>query len=135
MVRGQVHLLLVYNAESGILNAIRDTVWKLVSPATYPCSLCAITYGAISMRYDWRRFLDSLPFKVLAYHKDEFVDRYPDSPIGLPAIAVISPQEQPRVLLSERDLAEIENIDELIERVKEALVAAHFSAPELRIFA
>ena len=135
MVRGQVHLLLVYNADSGILNAIRDSVWKIASPATYPCSLCAITYGAISMRYDWRRFLDSLPLKVVAYHKDEFAALYPDSPIALPAIAVASLQEQPRVLISESDLAEIENIDELIERVKESLVAAHFSAPELRIFA
>lgn len=30
-----------------------DAAHKLISPATYSCSLCALTYGAVSMKRSW----------------------------------------------------------------------------------
>ncbi|WP_232221892.1 hypothetical protein [Methanococcoides burtonii] len=38
-------LIFVYNADSGLINEMKDYVHKIVSPSTYECNLCAITYG------------------------------------------------------------------------------------------
>ncbi len=43
-------LVFVYNANSGLLNALLDMGHKVVSPRTYPCSLCALTYGSLGLR-------------------------------------------------------------------------------------
>ena len=64
-------LLVVYNADSGILNALGHAVHKLVKPETYPCSLCAITYGAVSMRKEWKsvckRFVQNFRMLLLVW--------------------------------------------------------------------
>jgi len=50
-------LIFVYNADSGLLNAMKDWAHKIVSPETYPCSLCALTYDNLGMRRPWREFI------------------------------------------------------------------------------
>jgi hypothetical protein len=37
-------LLFVYNADAGLVTGLLDTLHKVLSPSTYSCSLCAITY-------------------------------------------------------------------------------------------
>ena len=37
-------LIFVYNAKSGTLNAAIDYFHKIVSPETYDCNLCILTY-------------------------------------------------------------------------------------------
>jgi len=50
-------LVIVYNANAGLMAGVMDSVHKIVSPSTYPCQLCAVTYGLTSMRKEWRAFL------------------------------------------------------------------------------
>lgn len=79
-------LLFVYNAGSGVFAGIKDLVHKSVSPQTYGCNLCGLTYGGVSMKQDWKRFIDTLPIKVTFLHKDEFAKLYPKfAQIQLPA--------------------------------------------------
>ena len=70
-------LLFVYNADGGLLPGLKDLFHKILSPATYPCSLCAVTYGATSMRPEWSAFIKALPVPVDFLHRDEFVRGYP----------------------------------------------------------
>lgn len=70
-------LLFVYNADSGLGNALLDTLHKTLAPATYACSLCAVTYGAVRMRPEWRDFLRGLPVRSLFLHRNELRQRYP----------------------------------------------------------
>ena len=70
-------LLFVYNADGGPLAGLKDVFHKILSPATYPCSLCAITYGAASMQPQWRAFIKALPVPVEFLHRDEFIRDYP----------------------------------------------------------
>ena len=70
-------LLFVYNADGGPLAGLKDVFHKILSPATYPCSLCAITYGAASMQPEWRAFIKALPVPVEFLHRDEFGRDYP----------------------------------------------------------
>ena len=70
-------LIFVYNADGGLLPGLKDMFHKVLSPATYPCSLCAVTYGATSMRPEWQRFIRTLPLPVEFLHRNEFVRDYP----------------------------------------------------------
>lgn len=79
-------LIFVYNADGGVLNALADAVHKLVRPETYPCSLCALTYGAVAMRRAWRAFLARTGMPTLFLYRDEFRGDLDDRDIALPAI-------------------------------------------------
>ena len=65
-------LIFVYNANSGKLNAYLDTLHKIVSPKTYPCSLCDITYGYWGIKEEWAEFKKQMPLKMQFLHKDEW---------------------------------------------------------------
>ncbi|HEY0405865.1 MAG TPA: hypothetical protein VGC89_09055 [Pyrinomonadaceae bacterium] len=79
-------LVFVYNADSGIFNALADAAHKTFSPQTYQCNLCALTYSTFGMRKGWKRFLETLdsPFRFL--HADELRERHGISDATLPAI-------------------------------------------------
>lgn len=70
-------LLFVYNADAGLVNGLLDTLHKTFSPATYACSLCAVTYGATSVRPQWREFLRQLPARTTFLHRDELQQQFP----------------------------------------------------------
>ncbi len=87
MSRGR--LVFAYNADAGIAAALLDMVHKIGSPATYPCSLCAITYGAVAMRRQWRDWLNRLPVPPVFYHRQDFRAAYPQAlDWALPLVAV-----------------------------------------------
>jgi hypothetical protein len=80
-------LVIVYNADEGLGAALFDAVHKIVRPDTYPCDLCAITYGAVSMRGAWRDWLKAQPFAVEFYHRQDFARAFPEqADLPLPAI-------------------------------------------------
>lgn len=81
-----MRLIFVYNAEAGLVNGMLDSVHKLVSPATYDCSLCAITYGAFAMNRGWRDYIQGLPFETAFYHRKDFAAAFPNAQAALPAI-------------------------------------------------
>jgi hypothetical protein len=114
-------LILVYNADSGWLNAVKDAVWKLVRPATYPCSLCALTYGWVSMHRAWRRFLERLPNATVFHHKDDFAVAFPGLTIALPAILVAEQRGTPQLLVSAVELDALPDLPALIALVAERL--------------
>ena len=97
-------LLIVYNADGGIFNMVADGVHKVVSPDTYPCSLCAVSYGFVSMHGAWREYLKSLPHEVIFHHKDDFAEAYPGHAVELPAILIRENQAEPEVLIDRDEL-------------------------------
>lgn len=114
-------LILVYNADGGLLDALGDFVHKIVSPATYPCSLCALTYGAFTMRAEWRRFLGTLGLPVLFLYRDEFRSELDGRDIALPAILLGGEAGAPEVLVSAKELAALPDLAALIALVEERL--------------
>jgi len=78
-------LIFVYNADSGIINSLKDWVHKIASPETYPCSLCALTYDNLGMRRPWREFIDELDYEVEFLHRDELEEQYGVKNAKLPA--------------------------------------------------
>ena len=87
----QVKVIFVYNAQSGLFSALSDYVHKIVSPSTYECQLCSVTYGNLGMHSTWRSYVEALPAKVIFTYKDKLRD---DQPLmkqtALPAAFVIT---------------------------------------------
>ncbi|MEX1027084.1 MAG: GTPase [Candidatus Paceibacterota bacterium] len=117
-------LLFVYNANSGILSSLKDTVHKAVSPDTYQCNLCKVTFGAVSMKEEWKAFVDSLQYDVAFLHSDEFYERYPDKKNEpLPALFAII-NDEIEVLLSAKAINETRTVKDLITAVSSSLEGA-----------
>ena len=117
----QDELIMVYNADGGIFSVVSDAVHKLVSPQTYACSLCAVTYGAVSMRTAWRAALDALPQRKVFLHRDEFARTWPDVDIALPAILLRRSDAAPVVLIGRDELNRIGDLDALIALLRQRL--------------
>lgn len=78
-------LFFIYNANSGVLNAALDSLFKFFSSSSYACDLCAITHGSFGMRKEWEEFIQTLAIPVRYLHKDEWQEKY-DYEVELPAI-------------------------------------------------
>lgn len=112
-------LIIVYNADEGWASALMEAAHKLVRPETYQCSLCMISYGAVSMRGPWRKYLDGLSLEKHFYHRQDFARAYPaDSypiveQLQLPAICIESAGDL-HCLLSHEQLDNLSDVDSLI---------------------
>ena len=112
-------LLFVYNADGGTLAGLKDMFHKILSPATYPCSLCAITYGATSMQPQWRQFIKTLPMPVEFLHRDEFVRRYPrwaQHPLPAAFAAAETGVLTPFIAAPELDAADLNELMKLVRQ-------------------
>lgn len=110
-------LVFVYNAESGLLNAIKDGIWKAVSPTTYQCRLCTLTFGAATMKNRWKRFIESLNIPVEFLHKDEFFKQYNCKDTKFPS-AYYTDFEGIHLLVSQKEMNETETLEDLMKLVK-----------------
>ena len=114
-------LIFVYNANGGLPSALGDMVHKIVSPRTYPCSLCALTYGAFSMRREWKDFLKRIGMGSLFLYRDEFRTDLDDRDLPLPAILLGGDSVVPQVLVSAAELDALPDLSSLTELVKARL--------------
>ncbi len=69
-------LLFIYNANSGIRNILLDGAHKILSPSTYECNLCDITFGAFTENKGWKKFRKETTMEMDFLHKDEFAKQY-----------------------------------------------------------
>lgn len=70
------NLIFIYNADSGLKNALIDGAHKILSPSTYECKLCEITFGAFTENTIWKKFRIESDVKMDFLHKNEFRKQY-----------------------------------------------------------
>jgi hypothetical protein len=114
-------LIFIYNANGGIFSALADAAHKLVSPATYPCSLCAITYGAVSMRGEWKTYLKRLSHETRFYHRDDFARDWPAEAVTLPAILEQTGGGTLTTVMSKEDLDTVQSVAQLVAMLEDRL--------------
>ncbi len=114
-------LIFVYNANAGIAAGIMDSIHKTLSPATYPCSLCAITYGAVRMNPRWKAWLKAQPFESVFYHRPDFRAAYPEIVADLPVI-LVERDGRPETLVSVDEFGDAATVDELIALIEKRLI-------------
>lgn len=113
-------IVFVYNAESGMLNKLRDAVHKTFSPATYPCKLCDVTYSPVRMRSRWKRFVRELPCNVEFSYTDLIEQAVPGIELDYPC-ACLRTVDGLYPWLSADQINACDTLDELIELVDSAL--------------
>jgi hypothetical protein len=116
-------IIFVYNARKGFMHGMMDTVHKTVSPDTYSCDLCAITYGAFSMNKDWRGYLTTLPLETEFRYKKDFNEAYPGNGIALPAI-LLDKDGKLSPLVSAEAFKQVKDVNQLASTLDAALVEA-----------
>ena len=110
-------IVFVYNADSGLLNALKDSAEKLVSPEKYGCNLCSLTYGVIGVKQEWMNFITQLELPIEFLHKDEFTDRYGSRDAAFPS-AFTEKRGNLELLISSDEIDQTKTLPELIQLVK-----------------
>ena len=110
-------IIFVYNAESGKLNALIDSLHKIVSPSTYNCNLCAITHTPFGMKKQWARFIEETHLPVEFLHRDEFQKQHQTIDTPLPAIFINTNQRFEKFISSD-EINHCSNLTELEKLIK-----------------
>ncbi|AGC76829.1 hypothetical protein LX97_01488 [Nonlabens dokdonensis] len=133
-------LIFVYNANSGALNSLMDSAHKIISPKTYDCKLCDLTYDVFKENELWSRFRESVthnyPNLQLEFlHKNEFEKVYWSKWLpkySYPIILSVSDEEQDYndgfgtnsgmdIFLSTEEMNVIMELPELIKAIETRL--------------
>ena len=112
-------LIFIYNAKSGLVNEFLDFAHKIVSPSTYNCNLCAISYGNFTMKRKWSDYISSLPVRSTFTYKDK-VSEYGYNNIELPSI-IFRNGSRSKVILSSEEINKLKKIDQLINILSDRL--------------
>ena len=111
----------VYNADSGTLNAVKDSLHKWLSPETYDCDLCALTHDAFQENKAWRTFRESAEIPMCFHHRDEFEKTFRSKWLpkyDFPAVLLES-EHGLELMIAADELKAINEVDALIAVVKE----------------
>jgi hypothetical protein len=112
-----MELIFVYNAKSGLFNKATDFAHKLVSPKTYNCSLCCITYGNFSVHNEWAEFIKSLKMPVKFLYKNDFEGLFPNIFTIYPVIYLAIGNSMLK-LLTASEIGEVNKSGHLTELIK-----------------
>ena len=123
-------LVFVYNAEAGLVRGLMDSIHKIVSPATYACDLCAITYGLTSMNPKWRAWLKQCGIPTEFFHRADFQRSWPDARFELPAILIEDCNRLTPIIGAEA-FAGIKDVDQLISVLEGRLAKVKHDHPAL----
>ncbi|PIQ78405.1 MAG: hypothetical protein COV79_05305 [Parcubacteria group bacterium CG11_big_fil_rev_8_21_14_0_20_41_14] len=114
-------LLFVYNADGTFFASVTDYAHKIVSPETYQCNLCKLTYGNAGMKKEWQIFLETLPYKKEFQHRDEFLRIHPEfADTPLPAIFFLSGKNL-YILLEGSVIEKASSLDQLQDMLTKGL--------------
>ena len=112
-------LIFIYNAKSGLVNEFLDFAHKIVSPSTYNCNLCALSYGNFTMKKKWSDYISSLPVRSTFTYKDK-VSEYGYDNIKLPSI-IFQDKSKSKVIISSEEINKLKKIDQLINILSDRL--------------
>ena len=107
-------LIFVYNADSGLLNKLMDIGHKIISPETYSCNLCNLTFDNFSENKKWKEFRENSKIGMEFLHRDEFEEKYS---IKIPCPVILKGTNPPEVALAKEKLEEMKSLGELIDAV------------------
>ena len=120
-------LIFVYNADSGLRNLLIDGAHKILSPATYACNLCDVTFGAFTENKDWKKFrlkLEAEKAELEFLHKNEFSKAY-RSKFGYKftfPIVLSASSNDLEIFINTAELNQLKNAADLIAVLEERLL-------------
>lgn len=113
----ELELLFVYNADSGLFSTLSDFAHKIISPSTYHCNLCALTYGNFLMKKDWKSFIENLNMETAFLYKDQFMKKH-GAIAELPAVFLIE-NGLIKQLITKSEIESCRDLNELKALIKD----------------
>ena len=113
--RVEMKIIFVYNADSGFINTVMDIGHKIISPETYNCNLCGLTFGNFKENSRWKEFREETSVEMEFLHRDEFERKYKKDfnyPVILKEVDGIL-----EIAISKGELENFKDIEKLIEAV------------------
>ena len=111
-------LIFIYNAQSGKINSFLDYLHKAISPSTYNCSLCALTYNNYGEVKIWTQFIESLEMPIYFKYADHLPELGLAFETKLPAVYNIDLS----IVLNSEEINNCRSTDILIELIKKKLI-------------
>ncbi|UCC20008.1 MAG: hypothetical protein JSV62_01635 [Promethearchaeota archaeon] len=105
-------LIFVYNADSGVINLVKDFWKKIVRPSSYECRLCQTTYGLFTIKKDWKSFIKNLNIETEFLHRDEFEKKYKIKNAKYPS-AYIFENGKLTLLITDEEMNSVKSLDEM----------------------
>lgn len=116
-------LIFVYNADAGLKNAVMDSLHKVMSPQTYDCKLCELTFGVFTENKRWKDFRENAQVDMVFLHKDEFQKNYASkfaAKYSYPCVLAATPHDL-QLFMDSETLNQLESVEELIALVKKGI--------------
>ena len=114
-----LELIFIYNAKSGVVNELVDVAHKIVSPETYDCNLCALSYGAFFMEKKWSTYIETLPIKSTFTFRDKFSKKGGNN-LKFPSVFLRNDAGLEEIITA-TEINEIKNLDQLIDLLNQKL--------------
>jgi hypothetical protein len=99
-------LVLVYNANSGTVSAVIDSMKKLFQ--LNGCTLCSITHGLAGEKDEWKSCKEEIGVEIDYVHRDEVT----------PALAAVIKDQYPCILAKTADKEVLLLTPEVLDRCK-----------------
>jgi hypothetical protein len=115
-------LIFIYNAESGLFNSLTDFAHKIISPSTYNCQLCAITYGNFTVKKEWKAFIESLDIKTEFCYRDEFLKTFGTANDLDPPAVYINNGDRVELFISSTEINASDTLEDLQKLISERLI-------------
>ncbi|OWW24344.1 GTPase [Zobellia sp. OII3] len=118
-------LIFIYNADSGLKNALLDSAHKILNPSTYNCNLCDITFGVFTENKIWKQFREQTDLEMEFLHKDEYKKQYASkfgNKFSFPIILAQGNGEL-QVFVSTEEMNTIEDAQSLMRLIEERVKA------------
>ena len=97
------------------MNTLMDIGHKAISPQTYECNLCGLTFGLLSEHKQWKRFRETSNVDMEFLHRDEFEQKY-NQEFDYPVI--LKQDDDISIMIAKTKLNEIKTLDQLISQVE-----------------
>lgn len=107
----------MYNADSSSLAQIKDLIHKSISPKTYGCRLCSLTFGTLREKQAWSKFVKTLGIETKFLHRDEFVRAYPSLESSRFPAVFLNTGKNLTLVISKEEIEKQNTLDELIKLV------------------
>ena len=105
-------LLFVYNADSGLFSTVTDFAHKILSPKTYPCKLCAITYDNFGIKKEWGQFIKEIKANIKFLHRDEFLKTYDIANANFPCVFA-EKDSNIELIITDKEINACDSLEEL----------------------
>ncbi len=114
-------LVFAYNADDGLFSMVSDYIHKIVSPSTYACNLCKITYSKSGgMNRQWKKYIEGLTIDIEFVHRNELADKYEITEVPLPAV-YLKDGDYLSLLIETEAIDACKSVSELIKIVNEKI--------------